>query len=169
MDSYREETLAALKIAEGLSADELARRPAPEKWSLGEILEHLSLAYTATTRGAKRCLEGGKPLAGKPSLYHRFAALLVVKIGYFPGGRQAPEMVKPRGTPAEEVARDIKRNFEEMDDTLQLCEQRLGQCKMADHPVLGPLTVEEWRRFHWVHTRHHMKQVQALRAKVNAS
>jgi hypothetical protein len=30
--------------------------------------------------------------------------------------------------------------------------------------VLGPLTIPQWRRFHLVHTQHHMKQVARLRA-----
>ena len=169
MDSYREETLAALGAVEGVSGAGLAQRGAPDKWSIAEILEHLTLAYTATTRGAKRCLERGQSLAGKPTLYQQLAALLVVQIGYFPPGRKAPEMVKPRGADGAEVARHIKRHFEEMDDTLRFCEQRLGKGKMADHPVLGPLTIAEWRRFHWVHTRHHMKQVRALREIAKAA
>jgi hypothetical protein len=169
MDSYREQTLAELSAVEGMAASDLKRRRAPEKWSVAEILEHLLLAYTATTRGAQRCLESGRPTAGKPTLYQRLGALLVVTIGYFPPGRRAPEMVKPRGTEADNVLRDIRGKYEEMDDALHLCEQRLGSGKLADHPVLGPLTAREWRRFHWVHTRHHMKQVRALLAGAKAA
>ncbi|MGZ4836286.1 MAG: DUF1569 domain-containing protein [Terriglobales bacterium] len=28
-----------------------------------------------------------------------------------------------------------------------------------DHPFLGPLTADEWRKFHWVHGRHHTRQI----------
>jgi hypothetical protein len=40
------------------------------------------------------------------------------------------------------------------------CEARLGSWrKLLDHPVLGPLTAREWREFHWIHGRHHVKQI----------
>ena len=29
----------------------------------------------------------------------------------------------------------------------------------AKHPVFGDLTIEEWMRFHVVHTEHHRKQL----------
>jgi hypothetical protein len=52
-----------------------------------------------------------------------------------------------------------------MDQGLAECEQRFGsEVKMADHVVLGPLTIPQWRRFHLIHTRHHMKQIERLRA-----
>ena len=30
---------------------------------------------------------------------------------------------------------------------------------MLDHPILGALTVDQWLKFHVVHTRHHAKQI----------
>ncbi|MGZ7099671.1 MAG: DUF1569 domain-containing protein [Candidatus Angelobacter sp.] len=34
-----------------------------------------------------------------------------------------------------------------------------------DHPVLGPLTAAEWRKFHLVHGLHHVKQIRSLRER----
>ena len=31
--------------------------------------------------------------------------------------------------------------------------------KLVNHPFLGPLTSDEWRRFHCVHGRHHLRQI----------
>ncbi len=36
--------------------------------------------------------------------------------------------------------------------------------RVANHPILGGFTIPHWRRFHRVHTRHHMKQIVALRS-----
>jgi hypothetical protein len=33
----------------------------------------------------------------------------------------------------------------------------------VDHPRLGALTVDEWLKFHLVHTRHHEKHIRARR------
>jgi hypothetical protein len=34
---------------------------------------------------------------------------------------------------------------------------------MLDHPILGPLTVDQWRKFHVVHTEHHVRQISQRR------
>jgi hypothetical protein len=51
-----------------------------------------------------------------------------------------------------------------MDEVIGQCEARFGKrTRVLDHPVLGPLTARQWRKFHWVHGRHHVKQIQKLR------
>jgi hypothetical protein len=50
-----------------------------------------------------------------------------------------------------------------MDQALAQCEERFGKkVKIADHPVLGPIPIAGWRKFHLLHTRHHMKQIDTL-------
>ena len=49
----------ALAIA-GMSAEQLGWHP-PGKWCMGDVLEHLYLTYTGTTKGFRRVLEAGKP------------------------------------------------------------------------------------------------------------
>jgi len=40
------------------------------------------------------------------------------------------------------------------------CERRFGvTTKIMDHPLLGPLTASQWRKFHLVHGRHHAQQI----------
>jgi hypothetical protein len=69
----------------------------------------------------------------------------------------------------EAALQTIRENLAAMDQGLAECEQRFGaQVKIADHVVLGPLTIPQWRRFHWVHTRHHMKQIARLRGSSSA-
>jgi hypothetical protein len=58
----------------------------------------------------------------------------------------------------------IAKELAAMDDFITRCETRFGRStRILDHPVLGPLTARQWRRFHWVHARHHMKQIWRLR------
>ena len=91
MDSYLERLQRELEDATGgAAAGGLAHAPAG-KWSAAQILEHLLLTYKNTNRGLAKCLEQGAPLATRGTLKHRLAALLVVNLGYLPGGRKAPE------------------------------------------------------------------------------
>ena len=54
-----ERILVAINTAvEGMSNAELAQHP-PGKWSTAEILEHLSLTYSGTTRSLSKSLAAG--------------------------------------------------------------------------------------------------------------
>ena len=49
-----------------------------------------------------------------------------------------------------------------MDLALAGAEQRFGTAALlANHPYFGGLTAAQWRKFHWRHTRHHLKQIRA--------
>ncbi len=162
LESWRQELEEAIA---GASPSALAQAPAG-KWNAAQILEHLFLTYKNTNRGMAKCLEQGAPLATRATLKHRMAALLVVKLGYLPGGRKAPERAIPRGMPTEEVLRAIAPELQKMNLDLNQCERRFGaRTKIMDHPFLGPLTAEEWRRFHWVHGRHHARQIRQRMGK----
>jgi DinB family protein len=160
MNSYLERLRQELEDAIGdASPSDLAQAPAA-KWSTAQILEHLFLTYKNTNRGLAKCLEKGAPLATRATLKDRLATLLVVRVGYFPEGRAAPERTIPRGMPPQEVRQAIAPELQKMGSGLDDCEGRFGaRTKILDHPILGPLTADEWRKFHWVHGRHHARQI----------
>ena len=134
------------------------------KWSPAEILEHLNLTYTGTIKSLERCLNSGNTSASSDRSRMRWQRLILIRGGYFPRGRQSPPRVQPRGTPPEQVASEILENVSRLDGVIQDCEIRFGRSKpLADHPVLGPLTAAEWRKFHLVHGKHHAKQLRRLR------
>lgn len=52
----------------------------------------------------------------------------------------------------------------DLDDVMSRCAGKFGgRTKLLDHPVLGPLSVSQWRKFHLVHGLHHVKQLHRLR------
>jgi len=74
--------------------------------------------------------------------------------------------VTPRGMPPEEVQQAIAPELQKMDSGLDDCERRFGtHTKIMDHLFLGPLTANEWRKFHWVHGRHHARQIRERMGK----
>ncbi len=166
MDSCLQKLQDAIASASrGISGEELTRHP-EGKWSTAEVLEHLYLTYTGTTKGCERCLQEGKPLARTPTLRDRISTTVVTGIGFMPSGRKAPERSTPRGMPPQEVVNAIGAMLVAMDQAIARCEARFGKrTKLMDHPILGPLTARQWRKFHWVHGRHHVKQIWRLRGK----
>ncbi len=152
----------AAAVAE-LSAEQLSWHP-PGKWCAAEVLEHLYLTYTGTVKGFERVAAAGKPLATTQTWAQRGRTLVVVGFGYLPSGREAPAVARPRGLSPEKVLAEIGPKIAEMDYIVARCEQALGpRRKLLDHPILGPLTGSQWRKFHLVHGRHHLQQLRRLR------
>ena len=160
MDSYLERLQRELEsTTAGATAAGLGQAPAG-KWNATQILEHLFLTYKNTNKGISKCLEKGAPLATGATFRHRIGTMLVVRFGYLPGGRIAPERATPRGMAAEEVRQAIFPEIQRMESGLRDCENKFGPgTKIMDHPFLGPLTAAEWRKFHWIHGRHHARQI----------
>jgi len=168
MDSYLEQLQQAIATAtRGMTSQELARHPggkADGKWCVAEVLEHLYLTYIGTIKGCERCLQAGKPSARPITLKQRARIALVVKLSYFPNGRKAPERTTPKGMSPDTVMAEIDAKIATMAELLAQCEARHGaRTRVLDHPILGPLTARQWRKFHWVHGRHHVKQILKLR------
>ena len=150
-------------VIDGLSAEQLSRHP-PGKWCAAEILEHLYLTYTGTVKGFERVALAGKPLVTAQTWRQLSRKLVVVGLGYLPSGRESPPVARPRGIAAEKVLAEITLKIAEMDDSIARCEQALGsRHELLDHPILGPLTGGQWRKFHLVHGLHHVKQIRRLR------
>jgi len=146
-------------VTGSLTEGAMAQAPAG-KWNSAQILEHLYLTYTATNKGIAKCMEKSAPRATAATVKHRVSTLIVLGLGYLPGGWKAPERAVPRGMPIEEVRVAIFAEIEQMDSGLEACERKFGvKTKIMDHPFLGPLTADQWRKFHWVHGRHHARQI----------
>lgn len=128
------------------------------KWSCAQILEHLRLSYAATTLGVQKVMFGGEPLPSKPTVQEKLRIFAVTGLGYLLPGRKSPKNLTPK------AALDSLPPFNDalvaMDATLADAEKRFGsKVQLLDHPFIGPLNVQQWRRFHRVHTRKHLKQM----------
>jgi hypothetical protein len=167
MDSHLEklQNLLATAIA-GMTSSELSWHP-PGKWCVAEVLEHLYLTYTGTVKGFQRADAAGKSLATAATVSQRWRTFVLLDLGYFlgyfPTGRRAPRVAQPRGLSPEKVVAEVGSKIAEMDEIITRCAGKIGAGKLLDHPILGPLTAEQWRKFHLVHGQHHAKQIQRLR------
>ena len=146
-----------------LSPEQLKWHP-QGKWSIAEILEHLALTYSGTKLVFDRCLHAGKTSARIPIIQDRVRAFVVTRLGYLPSGREAPAGTRPKGKQFESIRQDFASKISLMEASIAECERRFGgAAKIIDHPILGPFTASEWRRFHCVHGQHHLRQIQLLR------
>lgn len=167
MQSDLERVLAAIEEATREMTVDALRFHAPGKWCAAEILDHLAQTFSSSARTLERRLGKGEPSRRRPTLMEWLSVLVVVKGGYLPKGRKAPEFAMPQGIDAGQALSYFRETLSRMDDAITRCEKQFGsRATIADHPILGPLTAGEWREFHWVHTRHHVRQIARLREQI---
>jgi hypothetical protein len=156
------------EATQGMSPEQLVQHP-EGKWSSAQIVEHLLMTYTGTLGGMRKALAKGRPIGGTPAVMDRVRQFVVCDLQFLPGGRKAPKGTLPEGLDAAKVLSAIEQAIKDMDTAITECENRYGgKVRIVDHPILGPLRAEQWRRFHMAHCRHHMKQIAVLRATVAA-
>jgi len=165
LHSHLERCLAIVLDAAKDAGAQFSVRRDPTRWSPVEIVEHLTRAYSGTAKGFERCLEKGAPLATSATLKQRLQQFALINLGYFPGGRQAPKHILPTGElDLAAVLAAVRRDLARLDEAASRARQSLGTGKMLDHPILGALTVDQWLKFHVVHTRHHARQIAQRRS-----
>ena len=146
------------------AGDESRVRRDPNRWSVVEIVEHLTRAYSGTAKGFERCIEKGAPLASSTSMKQKMQQFALIQLGFFPEGRQAPKHIIPSGElDLNAVLAAVPRDLARLDDAAHRTREKLGSGKMLDHPILGALTIDQWLKFHEVHTLHHAKQIASRR------
>lgn len=162
LDQTRE--LLAAPLA-GCSAEQVGRHPGgdPARWSAQQIIEHLSATWRSTANGIEDRLQKNRPLRTRPTLAQRGRQLAVCECGFVPRRRKAPPAVQP-GESAEPLTGDeliarLSATLSAMDRVLNRIEPQAKGAPVLTHFLLGPLNVRQWRRFHRVHARHHVKQI----------
>lgn len=165
VSSHLQQCLAIIEDATRGGGAECSVRRDSNKWSVCEVVEHLQRTYLGTAKGFERCLEKGQTLATRaPSFKTRVASFVLINFGYFPEGRQAPKHVTPTGElDLAAVVEATRRDLARLDAAAARTRAQFGGVKIVDHPILGPFTVDQWLKFHLVHTRHHEKQIRARR------
>ena len=141
-------------------------------WSIQHVVEHLMLSYCHTSRKLEDSLRKRSSSRHQSrTLLQWVLQLMVLSFGHFPRGVPAlsETVPKPSDLPAmdgDDLARNLRNELKSMDDLLDRCRQRFGMEKVAVHPLFGPLRVDQWRRYHAVHTMHHLQQLQRIRIQL---
>ncbi|HEX3436865.1 MAG TPA: DinB family protein [Pseudacidobacterium sp.] len=160
----------------GMSKEETQKHTADnsEQWSAQQLVEHLILTYRSSSGALEERLRKGRPTKAEvtPQQQVRRERLFVTEI--FPEDTQAPERVRPgqidlSALSGVELAELLQRELESMDSLVERCHEAFGQQPMASHWAFGPLSADEWRKFHLLHGRHHLKQLARIVDDVRAS
>lgn len=137
------------------------------KWTIEQIVEHLSLTYGATATALEARLAKGTPTQAKPTMPQRLAQFTITQCGLFPSGRKAPDGVTPPSTQEHRsgsaLCKAVHDRIVRMDQLLEQTKAMFGNKQAVNHMILGPLSVHQWKRFHLIHGLHHIKQIRSIR------
>ena len=138
-----------------LSAAQLAKKTAPEAWSIQQIVEHLVLS-DETMGQARQTLETeARMFRVLPRALRR-----VLVLSAFRRNAVLPlplPAVEPSGTlPLPELLKRWEKARAEMQSVLEAVERSEARWS---HPVLGPLTALQMLTLSEAHTAYHMRQM----------
>jgi hypothetical protein len=160
MDARLLAALQAIDSTVGPLPPDVIGRTREGRWSIAEILEHLTLAFTASADALEKVLAHDQLRVRRPSLKQVAGRIVVLNLGYFPKVK-APAMTVPSGTiaPAESLAA-IRAGLTRVDDVLSRVAAKFGErVAVLNHPFFAGLSVDQWRTLHSRHTVHHMRQI----------
>jgi uncharacterized damage-inducible protein DinB len=168
IDGTRERLLRAV---EGLNDEQQGFRPAPDRWSVAQLCEHLSIVEGNVARLLSKVLgkaeESGAPRADG-------VAFAPVSIEEFVERTRdvkldAPESVRPGD---ERPLADSLAALEGSRSALHALRPRIeradGHALRFPHPAWGPLNLYQWLLFVAAHESRHLAQIEALKEMMNA-
>jgi Protein of unknown function (DUF1569) len=155
----------------GLDAAQTQLQPPsrPDKWNIQQIMEHLLLSYSGTEMALNARLAKRTPTKAKPNIPQYLVQYTLIHLGYFPHGRKAPPLVTPIAPTThplcgEDLTQAAADHLTQLDLLCTEAEELFGPtCRCASHMSLGPLRVDQWRKFQLIHGEHHLKQILAIR------
>ena len=159
-----------LRSVEGLSAEQRDFRPSPDRWSVAEIVEHLSIVEGNVVRllgtlMEKAGEEGAARVADAP-----FAPVSIEEFVEQSRGQKfnAPERIRPTGAPLADSLARLRDSRSALHSLRPRVEQTDGAALRFPHPVWGPINLYQWLLFVGAHEQRHLAQINALKETMNA-
>ncbi|WP_206832321.1 DinB family protein [Alicyclobacillus fructus] len=144
-----------LSLLDEIAEDELNVLPGPERWTVGQIFEHILKTDLSIIPVFRRAAKDPRPYSGKPKGVER-AADRRVKI-------KAPDFITPSEAP--KVRHSLRAALEEARQTLMDSARAVGDPDELEkwtgpvpHPVFGELSLQEWLEFVGYHEQRHLEQ-----------
>jgi hypothetical protein len=159
---------AFLKSIAGLSEKQWKFKPAPDRWSVAEVAEHITVS-----EGMIFGMVQGKVMAG-PATPEKRAEVKVTDeqiLQLLPDRShkaQAPEFLKPTGRFAtrEELVKTFEDERKATMDYVRTSNDDFRD-HFGPHPLLGPLDGYQWILLISGHSERHTKQIEEVKADPN--
>jgi len=160
LEESRQEFLSAI---EGVSEPQWKWKPAPERWSVGEVAEHIVIAEASQFANVQKAIRSAPNPAWEDQTKgktERLEAVLAPRLGRV----QAPEAIVPKGgMTLAQVRERFERQRVEMVKFARETDAPLKQYTI-DNPFFGTLNAYHWLIYAPLHTMRHDKQIAEVKA-----
>ena len=153
-----------LHEVEKLSQRQADWKPGDEEWSVGEVVDHLTIAEAATGKLTTKLLKEAAA-GGAPAVFPHDLAELAVPPDFPAGPMEAPPVVWPgHGKPIGELLAAMTGTRERSRQSME----RLAMCDprtlVFRHVRLGDMDLGQWWRLQARHDAVHLAQIRAIKA-----
>ena len=159
---------AFLQSIAGLSEKQWRFKPAPDRWSVAEVSEHIAVAESTIFGLVQTKFMTSPPDPSKRTEVAGKDELILTRIPDRSHKVQAPEILKPTNRWATEA--DVIKAFEDSRkatmDYVRTTNDDLRD-HFGPHPVLGMLDAYQWILLISAHSERHTKQIEEVKADPN--
>jgi hypothetical protein len=162
LEESRKEFLAAI---DGVTEAQWKWKPAPERWSVGEVAEHVVLAEASQFAHVKKALAApAEPIWEK--LTKGKTEMIEYAMAPRLGRVQAPEPLVPGG---KMTLAEVKQRFAKQREEIEKF-ARETNAPLKEHldehpfPIFDPLNAYQWLIYAPLHTMRHDKQIAEVKA-----
>lgn len=159
-----------LRSVEDLSAEQQNFRPAPEKWSVAEIFEHLSIVERRVAHLLGSLVEKAEAAGQMRAAAEPFAPVTIAEFVEQTRAQKlnAPENIRPSGASLADSLASLRDSRAALHALRPRVEQTDYAGMRFPHPAWGPLNLYQWLAFVGAHEARHLAQINALKEAMNA-
>jgi uncharacterized damage-inducible protein DinB len=157
-----------LQSISGLSQKQWTFKPAPDRWSVAEVAEHITVAESGIFGLIQKQVMTSPAAPEKREQVKGKDEMILQRVPDRSHKAQAPEFLRPTGRWATET--DLTKAFEESRkstmDYVQTTSDDLRD-HFFDHPVFGTLDGYQWLLLLSSHSERHTAQIEEVKADPN--
>jgi uncharacterized damage-inducible protein DinB len=153
------------RSVEALTDGELSFHSSPDRWSIAEILEHLSIVERQLARLCHVMVAKAEASQNEPRAEVNFAPVSIEQLLEPLKNRkfEAPKNARPKGdVSAEEALARLAESRAALHALRTRIEQINGRSVMYPHPVAGEMDLYQWLLFVGAHDDRHRAQIEAM-------
>ena len=153
-----------------MSEEQQAFSPATDRWSVAELVEHLSIVEGNVARLLDKLLGKAEEETGAAaetsdsfdpvSIEEFVERTRAVKL-------EAPERIRPTGLPLADSLARLSESRAALQALRPRVERADGRALRFPHPAWGPLDLYQWLLFVGAHEDRHLAQIEALKEAMN--
>ena len=160
-----------LRAVEGLSEEEQHFRPAPDRWSVAQLCEHLSIVEGNVAGLLGKVLGKAEESGARRADGAPFAAVSIEEFAERTRDVKltAPESVRPGDSrPLADSLAALGRSRAALHSLRPRIERADGHTLRFPHPAWGTLNLYQWLLFVAAHESRHLAQIEALKGLMKA-